>query len=84
MYNIIGFILVGIFIGLCISTIFSFYLYKKNCPEYTEKETGISWHLKTVASSIVDNSTVYVMESTKDAHIEAMGKPELNRRFKMK
>lgn len=84
MYNIIGFILVGILIGLCISTVFSIYLYRVSCPEYIEKETGIIWHLKTVASSCVDNAPIYVMESTKDAHVESMDVLAFKKKFKKK
>ena len=47
------------------------YMFNKNCPSYVEKETGIGWYLKTIASSVVGNTPIYVMESTKDAHVGA-------------
>lgn len=42
----IGFILVGILIGACLVTLMSLWVYHQSCPNYTERETGVIWHLK--------------------------------------
>jgi len=80
--NIIGFIIVGIFIGCCLMTLISIYSYKKNCPDYVETDTGIVWRLKCKATSCVDNKPCYVMESTKDAHVETVDYLTFKKRFK--
>lgn len=85
MYNIIGFIIVGMFIGACLFTLASVYMYRHNTiAEYVENGTGISWYLKEIVTSTVDNSHVYLMQSTEDGHVEGMPKTTLSRGFTLK
>lgn len=85
MYNTIGFIMLGMFIGASIFALLSVYMYRHNTiAEYIENDTGIVWYLKDIAKSSIDNSNVYLMESTKDGHIEGMPKIMLSKRFTLK
>ena len=47
--EVVGFILVGMLIGACLVTLMSIWIYHQSCPNYTERETGVVWYLKTIA-----------------------------------
>ena len=78
----VGFILVGMLIGACLVTLMSLWIYHQSCPNYTERETGIVWHLKTIARDAFSNKSVYIMQSSKTAEILAMNKQDFNNRFR--
>ena len=78
----VGFILVGMLIGACLVTLMSLWIYHKSCPNYTERETGVVWHLKTIARDAFSSKSVYIMQSTKTAEILAMNKQDFNSRFR--
>ena len=78
----VGFILVGILIGACLVTLMSLWVYHQSCPNYTERETGDVWHLKTVASDAFSGKSVYIMQSTKTAEVLAMNMQDFNNRFR--
>lgn len=77
----VGFILVGMLIGACLVTLMSLWIYLQSCPNYTERETGIVWHLKTIAKDAFSSKAVYIMQSTKTAEVLAMNKQDFNNRF---
>ena len=78
----VGFILVGMLIGACLVTVMSLWRYHQSCTNYTERETGIVWHLKTIARDAFSNKSVYIMQSSKTAEILAMNKQDFNNRFR--
>ena len=78
----VGFILVGMLIGVCLVTLMSLWIYHQSCPNYTERETGIVWHLKTIARDAFSNKSVYIMQSTKTAEVLAMNMQDFNSRFR--
>ena len=80
----VGFILVGMLIGACLVTLMSLWIYHQSCTNYTERETGIVWHLKTIARDAFSNKSVYIMQSSKTAEILAMNKQDFNNRFRQK
>lgn len=85
MYNTIGFIMIGIFMVGCIFALTSVFMYRHNTiAEYTENNTGIVWYLKEIIILTVDNSHIYLMQSTKDGHVEGMPKSMLSKRFTLK
>ena len=78
----VGFILVGMLIGACLVTLMSLWIYHQSCPNYTERETGIVWHLKTIARDAFSSKSVYIMQSTKTAEVLAMNMQDFNSRFR--
>ena len=80
--EIVGFILVGILIGACLVTLLSLWVYHQSCPNYTERETGVIWHLKTIAADAFSGKAVYIMQSTKTAEVLAMNMQDFNNRFR--
>lgn len=78
----VGFILVGILIGACLVTLMSIWIYHQSCPNYTERETGVVWHLKTIAKDAFFGKSVYIMQSTKTAETLAMNMQDFNNRFR--
>lgn len=78
----VGFILMGILIGVCLVVLVSLWLYHQSCPNYIERETGIIWHLKTVAVDAFSGKSVYIMQSTKTAEVLAMNKQDFDNRFR--
>lgn len=80
--EVVGFILVGILIGACLVTLMSLWIYHQLYPNYTERETGVIWYLKTVAADAFSGKAVYIMQSTKTAEILAMNMQDFNNRFR--
>ena len=80
--EVVGFILVGILIGACLVTLMSLWIYHQSCPNYTERETGVIWHLKTIAADASSGKSVYIMQSTKTAEVLAMNMQDFNNRFR--
>ena len=80
--EVVGFILVGILIGACLFTLISIWIYHQSCPNYTERETGVVWHLKTIAKDAFSGKSVYIMQSTKTAEVLAMNMQDFNNRFR--
>lgn len=80
--EVVGFILVGMLIGACLVTLMSIWIYHQSCPNYTERETGVVWHLKTIAKDAFSGKSVYIMQSTKTAEVLAMNMQDFNRRFR--
>lgn len=80
--EIVGFILVGMLIGVCLVTLMSIWIYHQSCPNYTERETGVVWHLKTIAKDAFSGKAVYIMQSTKTAEVLAMNMKDFNSRFR--
>lgn len=78
----VGFILVGILIGACLVTLMSIWIYHQSCPNYTERETGVVWYLKTIAKDAFSGKSVYIMQSTKTAETLAMNMQDFNNRFR--
>ena len=78
----IGFILLGILLGACFISLISLWIYHQSCPNYTERETGVIWHLKTVAADAFSGQAVYIMQSTKTAEVLAMNMQDFNNRFR--
>ena len=78
----VGFILVGITIGVCLVVLMSLWLYHQSCPSYIERETGDVWHLKTIAKDAFSSKAVYIMQSTKTAEVLAMNMQDFNNRFR--
>lgn len=78
----VGFILVGMLIGACLVTLMSLWVYHQSCPNYTERETGVVWHLKTIARDAFSSKLVYIIQSTKTAEVLAMNKQDFNSRFR--
>lgn len=80
--EIVGFILVGMLIGVCLVSLMSIWIYHQSCPNYTERETGVVWHLKTIAKDAFSGKSVYIMQSTKTAEVLAMNMKDFNSRFR--
>ena len=80
--EVVGFILVGMLIGACLVTLMSIWIYHQSCPNYTERETGVVWYLKTIAKDTFSGKSVYIMQSTKTAEVLAMNMQDFNRRFR--
>lgn len=80
--EVVGFILVGMLIGACLVTLMSIWIYHQSCPNYTERETGVVWYLKTIAKDAFSGKSVYIMQSTKTAEVLAMNMQDFNRRFR--
>ena len=80
--EVVGFILVGMLIGACLVTLLSLWLYHQSCPNYTERETGDVWHLKTIAKDAFSGKAVYIMQSTKTAEVLAMNMQDFKNRFR--
>ena len=80
--EVVGFILVGILIGACLVTLMSLWVCHQLCPNYTERETGVIWHLKMVAADAFSGKSVYIMQSTKTAEVLAMNMQDFNNRFR--
>ena len=78
----VGLILLGILLGACFISLISLWIYHQTCPNYTERETGIVWHLKTIARDAFSSKSVYIMQSSKTAEILAMNKQDFNNRFR--
>ena len=78
----VGFILVGMLIGACLVTLMSLWIYHQSCPNYVERETGVVWHLKTIARDTFSSKSVYIMQSTKTAEVLAMNMQDFNSRFR--
>ena len=78
----VGFILLGILLGACFISLISLWIYHQTCPNYTEIETGVIWHLKTVAADAFSGKAVYIMQSTKTAEVLAMNMQDFNNRFR--
>ena len=78
----VGLILLGILLGACFISLISLWIYHQTCPNYTERETGVIWHLKTVAADAFSGKAVYIMQSTKTAEVLAMNMQEFNNRFR--
>ena len=78
----VGLILLGILLGACFISLISLWIYHQTCPNYTERETGIIWHLKTVAADAFSGKAVYIMQSTKTAEVLAMNMQDFNNRFR--
>ena len=78
----VGFILVGMLIGACLVTLMSLWIYHQSCPNYIERETGVVWHLKTIARDAFSSKSVYIMQSTKTAEVLAMNMQDFNSRFR--
>ena len=78
----VGFILVGMLIGACLVTLMSLWIYHQSCPNYIERETGVVWHLKTIARVAFSSKSVYIMQSTKTAEVLAMNMQDFNSRFR--
>ena len=55
----IGFILLGILLGACLISLISLWIYHQSCPNYIERETGVIWHLKTVAADAFSGKAVF-------------------------
>ena len=78
----VGLILLGILLGACFISLSSLWIYHQTCPNYTERETGVIWHLKTVAADAFSGKAVYIMQSTKTAEVLAMNMQDFNNRFR--
>ena len=78
----VGLILLGILLGACFIRLISLWIYHQTCPNYTEIETGVIWHLKTVAADAFSGKAVYIMQSTKTAEVLAMNMQDFNNRFR--
>ena len=78
----VGLILLGILLGACFISLISLWIYHQTCPSYTERETGVIWHLKTVAADAFSGKAVYIMQSTKTAEVLAMNMQDFNNRFR--
>ena len=78
----VGLILLGILLGACFISLISLWIYHQTCPNYTERETGVIWHLKTVAADAFSGKAVYIMQSTKTAEVLAMKMQDFNNRFR--
>ena len=78
----VGLILLGILLGACFISLISLWIYHRSCPNYTERETGVIWHLKTVAADAFSGKAVYIMQSTKTAEVLAMNMQDFNNRFR--
>lgn len=78
----VGFILVGLTIGVALVVLMSLWLYHQSCPSYIERETGDIWYLKTVAADVFSGKAVYIMQSTKTAEVLAMNMQDFNNRFR--
>ena len=78
----VGLILLGILLGTCFISLISLQIYHQSCPNYTEIETGVIWHLKTVAADAFSGKAVYIMQSTKTAEVLAMNMQDFNNRFR--
>ena len=78
----VGLILLGILLGACFISLISLWIYHQTCPNYTERETGVIWHLKTVAADAFSGTAVYIMQSTKTAEVLAMNMQDFNNRFR--
>ena len=78
----VGFILLGILLGVCFISLISLWIYNQSCPYYIERETGVIWHLKTVAADALSGKAVYIMQSTQTAEVLEMNMQDFNNRFK--
>ena len=78
----VGLILLGILLGACFISLISLWIYHQSCPNYTERETGVIWYLKTVAADALSGKAVYIMQSTKTAEVLAMNMQDFNNRFR--
>ena len=78
----VGLILLGILLGACFISLILLWIYHQTCPNYTEIETGVIWHLKTVAADAFSGKAVYIMQSTKTAEVLAMNMQDFNNRFR--
>ena len=63
-------------------SLISLWIYHQSCPNYIERETGVIWHLKTVAADAFSGKAVYIMQSTKTAEVLAMNMQDFNNRFR--
>ena len=78
----VGLILLGILLGACLISLISLWIYHQSCPNYVERETGVVWHLKTIARDAFSSKSVYIMQSTKTAEVLAMNMQDFNNRFR--
>ena len=77
----VGFILLGILLGACFISLISLWIYHQSCPNYIEIETGVIWHLKTVAADAFSGKAVYIFQSTNTSEVLAMNMQDFNNRF---
>lgn len=83
IYNNLGFLLVGMFIGMVVFSLISIFMFNRETQSFTEKETGDCWRQKDIARDI-NGTTLYILQSTRDCTTLALTREERNNRFKTK
>lgn len=80
LYNDLGFLLVGMFIGMVVFSLVSMFMFRKNTQSFTENGTGVCWHQKEIARS-THGVTMYILQSSKDCETIALTRYERDARF---
>ena len=75
-----SFILLGIFIGICLIACLSIYSYNKCYKQLVEFDTGDVWLLLGKVRNSPEN--ISIVKSTKDGHLEMI--QEIKERFEYK
>lgn len=83
IYNDLGFLLVGMFIGMVVFSLVSLFMFRKSTQSFVEKETGDVWHQKDIARD-TSLRTLFILQSSRDCETIALTKQERNNRFKVK
>lgn len=80
IYNDLGFLLVGMFIGMVVFSLVSLFMFRKSTQSFTENETGVCWHQKEIART-PHGVTMYVLQSSKDCETLVLTRYERDARF---
>lgn len=83
LYNDLGFLLVGMFIGMVVFSLVSMLMFKKTTQSFTEKETGDCWTQRDIARD-GHGGTLYILQSTRDCTTLALTRYERDAMFHVK
>lgn len=83
IYNDLGFLLIGMFIGMVVFSLVSVFMFRKSTQSFVEKDTGDVWHQKDIARDS-NLRTLFILQSSRDCQTIALTKEERNNRFNVK
>lgn len=83
IYNDLGFLLVGMFIGMVVFSLVSVFMFRNSTQSFVEKDTGDVWHQKDIARDS-NLRTLFILQSSRDCQTIALTKEERNNKFNVK
>lgn len=76
-----GFVILGIFLGCCLTTLISVFIYERNRVEYCEITTGIVWDQLNKVRDFNTTKFYYLLRSSYDGRERMFSEEELSSMF---